>query len=76
VIPIHVTPGWNVITRTILPLVWTPDLSPAPSVPFGTAPVSFSAFLSPSKPNNGWLWGIGPAVQIPTISSATLGSSV
>jgi hypothetical protein len=33
VIPIHLTPDWNVITRTVFPLVWTPDLSPAPSVP-------------------------------------------
>ena len=76
VIPIHVTPDWNVITRTILPLVWNPDLSPARSVPFGTGPTTFSAFLSPANPTNGWLWGVGPVAQIPTISSATLGSSV
>ena len=32
VIPIHVTPEWNVITRTILPLIWNPSLSrPKPS---------------------------------------------
>ncbi len=76
VIPLHVTPNWNVITRTILPLVWNPDLSPIPSVPFGTAPTTFSAFVSPAKPVNGWLWGVGPVIQIPTISSPTLGSSV
>src|SRR5208282_5445712 len=64
------------ITRTILPLVWTPDLSPVPSVPFGTAPTTFSAFLSPHSPTSGWLWGVGPVVQIPTISSADLGSNV
>ncbi|MGO8910662.1 MAG: hypothetical protein ACLQDM_15280 [Bradyrhizobium sp.] len=76
VIPLHVTPDWNIITRTILPLVWTPDLSPAPSVPFGTAPTTFSAFLSPAKPTNGWLWGVGPVLQVPTISSSSLGSNV
>ncbi len=76
VIPIHLTPDWNVITRTIIPLVWTPDVSPAPSVPFGVAPTTFSAFLSPAKPTNGWLWGVGPVVQIPTISNRDLGSSV
>ncbi len=58
VIPIHITPDWNIITRTILPLVWSPDLSPAPSVPFGIGPTTFSAFLSPAKPTNGWLWGV------------------
>ena len=75
-IPIHITPDWNIITRTILPVVWNPDLSPVPTVPVGTAPTTFSAFLSPKNPTNGWLWGVGPVIQIPTISSATLGSSV
>ena len=53
VIPFHVTDDWNVITRTILPLVWNPDLSPVSTVPFGTAPTTFSAFLAPAKPVNG-----------------------
>jgi hypothetical protein len=76
VIPIHLTPDWNLITRTVLPVVWTPDLSPVPSVPIGTAPTDFSAFLTPKNETNGWLWGVGSIVQIPTISSADLGSSV
>jgi hypothetical protein len=76
VIPIHITEDWNIITRTILPLIWQPSLQPAQTVPFGTGPTTFSAFLSPSKPVDGWLWGIGPVVQVPTISSSTLGSNV
>ena len=65
VIPFHVSDDWNIITRTILPLVWNPDMSPLPSSAFGTAPTTFSAFLSPRNPTNGWLWGVGPVVQIP-----------
>jgi|SRR5208337_2367859 len=76
VIPIHITPEWNVITRTILPVVWNPDLSPLPSVPLGTGPTDFSAFLSPKKLTSGWLWGLGPIVQIPTISGPGLGSNL
>ena len=76
VIPIHITEDWNIITRTILPLIWQPSLQPAQTVPFGTGPTTFSAFLSPSKPVDGWLWGIGPVIQMPTISSSTLGSNV
>jgi hypothetical protein len=76
VIPIHLNEDWNVITRTILPLVWSPSFQPAQSVPFGTAPMAFSAFLSPKNPNDGWIWGVGPIVQLPTISSKTLGSNV
>jgi hypothetical protein len=76
VIPLHITPDWNIITRTILPLIWQPSLQPAQTVPFGLGPTSFSAFLSPSQPNNGWVWGVGPVVQLPTITSKTLGSNV
>jgi hypothetical protein len=76
VIPIHVNQDWNVITRTILPLVWSPSFQPGQSVPFGTSPTTFSAFLSPRNPVDGWIWGVGPIVEIPTISNKTLGSNV
>jgi hypothetical protein len=76
VIPIHLNKDWTVITRTILPLIWQPSMQPAQTVPFGTGPTSFSAFLSPANPTHGWLWGAGPIVQIPTISNRSLGSNV
>jgi hypothetical protein len=76
VIPIHLNEDWNLITRTILPLVWNPSLQPAQSVPFGLAPTAFSAFLSPRNPVDGWILGAGPIVQLPTITSKTLGSNV
>lgn len=76
VIPLHLNSDWSLITRTVLPIVWTPDLSPAESVPFGTGPTSVTALLAPAQPNHGWLWGVGPVVQVPTISNRTLGSSV
>lgn len=77
VVPIHLTEDWNIITRTILPLVWNPSFQPdAQTVPFGTGTTTFSAFLSPSQPTNGWLWGAGLVVQIPTASDKSLGSSV
>ena len=76
VIPIHINDDWNVITRTILPLVWNPSLQPAQSVPFGLAPTSFSAFLSPNNPVDGWVWGVGPIAELPTITNKTLGSNV
>jgi hypothetical protein len=56
--------------------VWNPSLQPARTVPFGTGATTFSAFLSPARPVNGLLWGIGPAVQIPTASDSSLGSNV
>jgi transposase-like protein len=47
-----------------------------PSVPFGTAPTAFSAFLSPANAVNGWVWGFGPIALLPTSSSRSLGSNV
>jgi hypothetical protein len=76
VIPIHVTPDWNIIARKILPLVLSTSPSSVRTVPFGMAPISFSTFLSPSKLRSGRLWGIGPVVQVPTISSSRWDSNV
>ena len=45
-------------------------------MPFGTGPTTFSAFLTPANPVNGWLWGVGPVIQISTISDKSLGSNV
>ena len=76
VIPIHINEDWNVITRTILPLVWQPSFQPAQTVPFGTGPTTFSAFLSPTNPTNGWLWGVGPVVRVADDQQQDLGSNV
>ena len=76
VIPFHISENWNLITRTILPLIWNPSLQPLESVPFGTGPTTFSAFFSPRKTFGGWVFGAGPVFQIPTASSSTLGSNV
>ena len=76
VVPVHLNADRNLINRAIIPVVWNPDLSPAPSVPQAFAPTDFSAFLSPRNPVHGWTWGVGPIVQLPTATSPTVGSSV
>ena len=75
VVPLHLSEDWNLITRTILPVVFNPDMAPFPSNS-GLAPTSFTAFLSPSRDQDGWLWGAGPVIQAPTSTSPALGSSV
>jgi len=76
VIPIHINQDWNLITRTILPVIWQPSFQPAQTVPFGIGPITFSTFLAPSKLVDGWLWGVGPVVQVPVASNSSLGSNV
>ena len=76
VIPFPISDYWNIITRTIAPLIWNPSFEPASSVPFGLGPISFSAFLSPKEPVDGWVWGVGPIVQLPTATNKSLGSNL
>jgi hypothetical protein len=71
-IPVQLNEDWYLITQTGLPLEW-----PEPQGgPFGLAASTFLALLSPSKALNGWSWGAGPIIQIPTITSKKLDSNV
>ena len=65
VYPINVNSEWNVITRTVLPLIWQPPAMPGQDDTFGLGDLQFSAFLSPAQPH-GLIWGVGTVVQAPT----------
>ena len=73
VIPISVSKNWNVITRTIMPVISNPKLYPGDDRTNGIGDVLFSAFLSPSEPGD-FIWGAGPAIQVPTHSNSELGN--
>lgn len=73
VIPISVSEEWNIITRTILPVIWNPSLGPNDPSTNGIGDTVFTAFLSPAKPGQ-WIWGVGPVFQLPTNSNAELGN--
>ena len=73
VIPIEISKDWNIITRTILPVIHMPTLGPEIGSKDGTGDTVFTAFLSPANPGH-WIWGAGPVVQIPTNSSSELGN--
>lgn len=65
VIPVHLNPEWNLITRTIAPLIWQPGMAPGENTTFGLGDIQLTAFLSPAKPR-GIIWGVGPIFQLPT----------
>lgn len=67
VIPVSVSSEWNVITRTILPVVSQPAMTPADERTNGIGDVVFTAFLSPAQPGQ-LIWGAGPVIQAPTDS--------
>jgi hypothetical protein len=67
VIPFELSPDWNLITRTILPLIWQPEFAPGQGSRFGLGDLQLSGFLSPAKPGaDGLIWGAGAIVQMPT----------
>jgi hypothetical protein len=65
VVPISVNGDWNVITRTVLPVISMPALGPGTSRENGLGDTVLTAFLSPAKPGH-WIWGAGPVLQLPT----------
>ena len=73
VIPISVNDEWNVITRTILPVISMPSLYPGDDRTNGLGDTVLTAFLSPAKPGH-WIWGAGPVMQIPTNTDNQLGN--
>ena len=74
VIPISLNDNWNVISRTIVPLVYQDDVVPDDDE-FGIGNVLQSFFFSPKKPTaNGWVWGVGPVIQIPLSSDDQFGA--
>jgi len=73
VIPVHLNAEWNVITRTIAPLIWQPGMAPGQDTTFGLGDIQFTAFLSPAKPE-GVIWGVGAILQLPTHTSDVLGT--
>lgn len=73
VIPISINDDWNIITRTILPVIWQPALGPDQGSLSGIGDLQFNAFLSPANPGQ-WIWGAGAIVQAPTQSNSKLGN--
>lgn len=66
VIPISLTEDWNLISRTIAPVIWQDDVIPDKDQ-FGLGDITQSAFFSPVKPTErGWIWGAGPVFFLPT----------
>jgi len=71
--PFKISDNWNLITRTIVPIVSQPALTPGQSRKNGLGDTTFTAFFSPSAASK-LTWGVGPVVLIPTATDDRLGS--
>lgn len=74
VVPVSLGADWNVIVRTILPVVYQADISAPTAHEFGLGDTTQSFFFSPKRPGaNGIIWGAGPALLYPTATDSLLG---
>jgi hypothetical protein len=75
VVPISMNDDWNIISRTILPLVSQDDIYPGAGSQSGLGDVVQSVFFSPKEPTErGLIWGVGPVFLIPTATDDLLGA--
>jgi hypothetical protein len=75
VVPFTLNEDWNLITRTIVPLVDREDFPVAALNESGLGDITESLFFSPKEPTaGGVIWGAGPVLLLPTASDDTLGT--
>lgn len=75
VIPVSISEDWNLISRTILPIVHQDDVFPGTGSQSGIGDVLQSFFFSPKAlTGSGWTWGVGPVIYLPTASDDLLGA--
>jgi hypothetical protein len=67
VVPFSLNADWNIISRTIVPVVWQDDIFPGAGSQSGVGDIVQSLFFSPKAPTAGGLiWGVGPVFLLPT----------
>jgi hypothetical protein len=75
VIPISISENWNLISRTIVPVIHQDEVVPN-STQGGLGDIVQSLFFSPKAPEepSGIIWGLGPVFLLPTSTEDFLGA--
>lgn len=73
VVPISINEKWNMISRTIIPLISQSDVTAIDSNETGLGDIAQSIFFSPKEVKNGFVWGVGPVLLLPTATNDGLG---
>ena len=72
VVPISLNPKWNMISRTIAPIIYQHNVAGV-STQNGLGDISQSLFFSPTDSKR-FVWGVGPQFLIPTATNDLLGT--
>ena len=74
VIPFTLNEEWNLISRTILPVIDQDNVPVMGMGESGIGDIVQSLFFSPQKPtSSGFIWGVGPVFLLPSASDNVLG---
>lgn len=75
VVPISLGDDWNMISRTILPIIYQDEIFPGAGTQYGFGDTVQSLFFSPKEIGpSGIIWGVGPVFLAPTGTEALLSS--
>ncbi|MCM3872030.1 MAG: hypothetical protein ND895_15210 [Pyrinomonadaceae bacterium] len=72
VIPVALNPNWNMISRTIIPIIHQGNVTGPGASQSGLGDIVQSIFISPNK-SEPFIWGAGPVVLVPTATNKFLG---
>lgn len=73
VIPVALNSNWNLISRTIVPIIHQGNVVAPGTSQSGLGDIVQSFFFSPNK-SEPLIWGVGPVILIPTATDKFLGS--
>lgn len=74
VVPFELNDTWNLISRTILPIIDQKDIFPGSGSQTGLGDTVQTLFFSPRPGPSGLIWGVGPVFLLPTATDELLGT--
>ncbi len=74
VVPIKLNNDWNLISRTIAPIIAQDNIAVRSGYQAGMGDITQSFFFSPQAPTAGIIWGLGPVALLPSATETLLGS--
>ena len=74
VIPFELNETWNLISRTIVPVIHQDDIFPGAGSQTGLGDTVQSLFFSPRPGPSGVIWGVGPVFLLSTATDDLLGT--
>ena len=75
VIPFSISKNWNVISRSVIPIISLDDAIPGRGTETGLGDAVQSFFVSPKTVgDSGWIWGVGPVFVLPTSNNDFTGA--